>query len=201
MAIILPNFTDITLANHSNAFVKIRVNSSDTDFIIELSFWTNFSAYKNGGKRLNGDQPIILNIPKRSRYEDKTLVSRLADVFDIGNVLGRTPSIAFYDDILKNINGTEESITFHTGETTSYQHIVVVEDQQTIEIIESPVVDIILYDLKGIDFTNATDSFTQEEIDLQINGLLNPDDAKIIFNETLEVRQIYSLPQSTWFNQ
>lgn len=207
MAIILKEITLPTGLTIQNPIMTTTVEVGYEGVSISLRFWANFRAYKDKKNMLFNDQPIRIFIEKRTKTFEKC--------FSLPSILpaGKTPTINFIEYVLKGINpadlnalptpidGSEESITFYTGETNSSEQIVFVDGEQTIQTIESPVVDIRLGALLGIDFTQAIDSFTQEEIDLKINGLLNPNDAKIIFNETLEVRQIYSLPQSTWFNQ
>jgi hypothetical protein len=85
---------------------------------------------------------------------------------------GKSPTLNLYE-VLKTMDGTEEGVL---------------------------VDDVVLHQLLGINFTNAIDSFTQQEFDLSIDGLLNPSDAKIIFIEDTEQYKVYSSAESSWFN-
>lgn len=194
MAIILPITTN-TGTDYPNAFMTSTVEIGYEGALISLRFWANYQAYKTKKEMLFNNQPKKFFIPKETKvFRDNFTTAKLIPA-------GKAPVINLYDNILKGINGSEESITFYTGETTTTQRIVIVDGEQTVQEITSTIIDIKLDALLGFDFTNYKDSFTQEEFDLVINGLSNPTDAKIIFIEDTEQYKIWSASESSWFNQ
>lgn len=203
MAIILK---EITLPNGVNINNPIMTTTAEVGYdgaLISLRFWASFTAYKDKKNMLFDNQPIRIFIEKGTKTFEKC--------FSLPRILpaGKTPTINFIEYVLKGVNpddlnaaptpidGTEESINLYTGQYIESQRIVVVDDQQTVQTIATPIVDIRLDALLGLDFTDFTDCITQQEFDLAINGIANPFNGKRIFNETTEQFETFS--EGDWF--
>ena len=190
MAIIL-SITDKTGVDHPQAFMTATVEVGRKETLISMRFWASFTAYKNNADLLFNNSPIQFRISNNGKL--------FKDNFSNIKVLpeGKTLLINLYDNILKHI---DESITFYNDETYNTVEIQDINGVPTEIPVQKNTLDLKMQALYGIDFTQAIDSFTQEEFDLKINGLLNPSDAKRIFNETTEQFETYSSSQNNWLN-
>lgn len=163
MGIIL-QLTDATLAEFPSAYMRTEAlirHEGVAD--IGLYFWKNYEAHTARARLLFGG-PLRILIPKSSKLYD--------DLFALPLLMqqGMTASFSMYQNFLKGITGTTQTTTF-------YKTI-------TINDVPTQVVDVAFPQLLGINFSLGVDTFTAEQINLQLNGLQNPQEGYTYFDET-----------------
>lgn len=194
MALIIPTITDLTNANHSNAFVKASVLCDlNKPAKISLFIWANFEAYKANARMLFNDSPITFTIPRDSQLYAANFITDKVIPF------GKSLVINFYDNILKSVDGSESSICFYqkdengdllTRETYDDEGNTIVDGNGD-PVLEN-ILDVKLAALSGFDFTSAINSFSQAEFDASINGLSNPQEGDTCFIEDVETYYTYN---------